>query len=133
MLCVFLVFCSLITSGGVPADAGQVSQWNDNVYLAHNYLDGKYFSELNVGEDIHYYDGVDWNDYVITEVIEAPASDPYSQTTALLVYGEWRSPYWVHQNIYNLPDTIVLQTCVEKDGNQAWGRLFIIAERQQNE
>lgn len=132
MICVLLLFCSMIVSGGVPSAPGMVSRFQipyGNVYLAHNDLDGQFFSELAPGQFIRFNDGKEWIDYEVTEVIEAQALEPYSLTTPLMVYGKWRSPEWVHRNIYTGKDRLVLQTCIYKDGNWAWGRLFIVAER----
>ena len=122
----------MIALGDVPSSPDVVSKFGipyGNVYLAHNDLAGQYFDELAPGQFIRFHDGNEWIDYEITEVIEAQASDPYSNKTALLLDGAWRNPEWVHRNIFTGTDRLVLQTCVERGGVWTWGRLFVIAER----
>ena len=130
MICAFFLFCSLIVPGTtVPDQMGQVGKFTPapNVILAHNYLDGSYFSQLQPGNVVH-VDDAGWKSYRVREVIEAQALHPESDTTPLWIDGAWRDPAWVWVNVYWNND-LVLQTCVYRADLWTWGRLFVIADR----
>lgn len=117
MICALFLFCSLIVNNqAVTLYPGAVSRFDVPaiVLLAHNTRDGQYFDDLEVGDMVRYYEG-EWQDYRVREVREIEA--------ATLV------PEQVYREIYNIPETLVLQTCIEKDGDLKWGRLFVIAEK----
>lgn len=111
MICVFWLFCSLVMNQTTaPIYEGQVAQFRPNVLIAHNYLDGVYFKELEPGDMIRYYDG-EWEDYKVTQVYETKNPDPK----------------WVYREVFT--KDLVLQTCIYKDGDLNWGRLFVVAEK----
>lgn len=120
MICVFFLFCSTIVNHEAIYP-NQVYQFLPNVLTAHNFADGQYFSELEPGNMIRYYDGA-WKDYRVTEVLQMQAVPPDSPRPLL----DGHSVEWVYNNIYS--KDLVLQTCVKKGNNWTWGRLFVIAE-----
>ena len=124
MICVFFLFCSLIiNSPTVPISEGYVSQFTYDVFVAHNHLDGKYFSEIEIGDMLRYYSD-EWNDYKVTDIRKMQAITP-----ALFLEGDtYYTVPQIYQKIYSRD--LVLQTCIYKDGDPAWGRLFVIAEEQ---
>lgn len=130
LVCVFFLFCSTIVGGDIPNEPGKVSYINNglNVILAHNHLDGRHFSEMEVGDMIRVYDN-GWTEYKVTEIIAAQAETPESDQTRLFIDGRWMTPTETYQRIFWGYNTITLMTCIEKDGNWSWGRLFVTGER----
>lgn len=129
MIVVFFLFCSVILhQEAIPVYPGYVSEFLPNVLIAHNSLDGKYFSEIKEGYMIRYWDGKEWIDYKVTDIVEMQAVDPLSPTSDFIEDGVTYTSLEVAERIYS--KDLVLQTCIEKDGNPYWGRLFVIAEKQ---
>lgn len=130
MICVFFLFCSIIVHGDIPDYPDAVSQFNVPalVFIAHNSNDGMYFDDIQVGNVIHYYDGNEWVGYRVRELRAMQATEPDSLTTNLIWNGTALTPDQIHQQIFNIPDTLILFTCIYKDGNFRWGRLFVIAD-----
>jgi hypothetical protein len=104
--------------------------------LAHNFLSGRLFFNLKQDQDviIVYGDGRQ-EDYRITSIQSYQALDPsnpysyfmdpndpsHTQITAGALFNR----------IYAHPDQVVLQTCIDANGNSSWGRLFITATKVQ--
>ena len=123
MICVFLLFCSLISNAStVPADYGYVMRYGAMNFAAHNYRDGQYFSEIQVGDTVYYCEK-GCTGYTVTELVQAEMAG-----TDMLIDGELLTEPQVIETYLERPDTLVLFTCVEKDGNGVWGRLFVVAE-----
>jgi hypothetical protein len=116
---------------GEVTQFASASRYGNIGLLAHNYLSGKSFSQLRIGEEIQlvYSDG-QVETFIVKEILRYKALDP-------------KSPYSSFQNVDN-PDEILtvgqmfdrayqggrhvtFQTCISADGNSSWGRLFIIA------
>jgi hypothetical protein len=114
----------IINSPTAPPYDGAVARYAPNILIAHNSQDGQYFDEINVGNLIRYYDG-EWKDYRVTEVLRYRAI-PSNSLTPTLFDGAWHSTAWVYGNIYN--KSLILQTCIYKDGDWQWGRLFVVAQ-----
>jgi hypothetical protein len=131
MICVFFLFCSSIIQGDIPTYRGSVSQFDVPalVFIAHNSQDGIYFDSIQVGNVIHYYDGNEWVGYRVRELRAMQATEPDSMRTELIWNGDALTPEQIHQQIFNVPGTMILFTCISKDGNFRWGRLFVIADR----
>lgn len=136
MLCVVLLFCASIIQGqgvSVTNNEGEVTRYpltNSITFLAHDYLDGKYFSEIEIGDTIIYLDGDPSTRslYKVTEIIAAQASDPQSVTTDLWIDGQWMDVAQAYERVgYTDQRKLVLQTCISTDV-PAWGRLFVIAK-----
>ena len=99
--------------------------------LAHNYLAGESFSLLEEGQKFHlvYGDGQTLT-YVVTEIRRYQALEPDS-TTGNFVDLETRDVLTAHalfSEVYDRPGNVIFQTCIPRDNELNWGRLFIIAE-----
>ena len=101
--------------------------------LAHNYLAGKSFLDLEPGQlIILVYGNKEIERYQISEIEEYKAlspQDPYSSFININNPTKILSSTDLFQNIYRGRDKLVLQTCIEANNNNSWGRLFVIAEK----
>ena len=99
--------------------------------LAHNYLAGDQFNSLEIGDVIYlvFGDG-SFEPYTIAESLSYQAlqpNSPYSNFVNLDNPEEFLSAADLFYSIYGQEDTLVLQTCIENEGIDSWGRLFIVA------
>lgn len=99
--------------------------------LAHNYLAGDQFNTLIIGDVIYlvFGDGT-IKPYTISDVLSYQAlqpNSPYSNFVNLENPEDNQSAADLFYSIYGQEDTLVLQTCIENEGIDTWGRLFIIA------
>jgi hypothetical protein len=99
--------------------------------LAHNYLSGKSFSKIQIGQQIHliYSDGTVEN-YVVTKILRYQALDPkspYSSFQNLDDQDEILTVGQMFDRAYQGGRHVTFQTCIASQGNSSWGRLFIIA------
>jgi hypothetical protein len=99
--------------------------------LAHNYLAGKSFALLKGGQDFYlvYGDGRVVQ-FTVSEVLQYEALEPASASSKFvdLKSGSTLTHSALFLEVYDRPGQVVLQTCIEKDNEPSWGRLFIIAE-----
>lgn len=98
--------------------------------LAHNYLSGRLFSHLVVGEEVRlvYGDGkVEY--FVITEVLRYQALEPNSEWSSFRNLDNYDvlSTEQMFTRAYAGDRHVTFQTCIESNGNSSWGRLFVIA------
>ncbi len=116
---------------GEVTQFASASRYGNIGLLAHNYLSGKAFSQLHIGEEIQlvYSDG-QAETFIVKEILRYKALDP-------------KSPYSSFQNVDNQDEILTVgemfdrayeggrhvtfQTCIAAEGNSSWGRLFIIA------
>ena len=121
----------------VSKNAGEITQFSSasdygNIgLLAHNYLSGKAFFRLTVGEEIDlvYEDGKT-EAFVVSEILKYEALDPkspFSSFRNLTNHDEILSAQEMFQRAYEGDRHITFQTCISKDGNASWGRLFVVA------
>jgi hypothetical protein len=97
--------------------------------LAHNYMAGQYFFDLQAGDELFlvYGDGR-YEAYWVGKIADY-------QARSLSLYRDLSTQENLSDfDLFNLiysgkGDKLVLQTCLEKDGNKSWGRRFIIAWR----
>ena len=106
------------------------SQYGTTGLLAHNYLAGASFFDLEVGDEVRlvYGDGkVDY--FVIYEILKYEALQPNSPYSSFrsLETDEVFSVEKVFKRVFFSDGNITFQTCIEKDGDLSWGRLFVIA------
>jgi len=112
------------------------AQYGNIGLLAHNYLSGRSFSQMHLGQEVEleYSDGSVEN-FVVSQILRYKALDP-------------KSPYSSFQNVDNQNEIltvdqmfdrayqgnrhITFQTCIAAEGNSSWGRLFIIASPEPN-
>lgn len=95
-------------------------------FAAHNYLAGDMFDELELFDKITVEkENGNLLTYVITGIkrYRAWSEYLYEDLDTHVMYSD----VMLFDVIYNTPNRLVLQTCIEKDGNDFWGRLFVIA------
>ena len=123
-------------AGYVSNNDGEITQFRmatqfGNIgLLAHNHLSGKSFSQLTVGQEIRlvYGDGhVEY--FIVTEVLRYQALQPTSPYSSFknLDKEETLSAEDMFKRVYFGDRHVTFQTCIEKDGELSWGRLFVIA------
>lgn len=109
-----------------------VSQFDSIALLAHNDLAGQKFFDLKNNQilSLVYGDG-QVTYYRITEILEYQALSPNSPYSSFIDLadpdGKVISVTDLFYKIYAQPDQLILQTCIEAEGQPSWGRLFIIA------
>lgn len=118
------------TSSGTVTQFGMASQYGSIGLLAHNYLSGASFSKLGSGTEIVlvYGDG-STKSYQVSAVKKYQAlspTDPYSNFVNLDNPDATLTSTDVFNETYG-SGGLVLQTCISKNGNSSWGRLFVIA------
>ncbi len=100
--------------------------------LAHNYLSGSLFYQLQPGQEIVLvYGGGRAARYRVTGIQNFQALSPHD------VYSDFRdlngpggetlTASELFNRIYTTSGTLVLQTCIEANGEYSWGRMFITA------
>lgn len=98
--------------------------------LAHDWLSGAYFEGLRPGKrvDLIYGDGHSVS-YRVTRVFHYQATDPTSMTSSFidLDTNASLSADQLFNRVYRGPEHVTLQTCITRDGNPSWGRLFVVA------
>ncbi len=107
------------------------SDYGTTGLLAHNTLAGAHFSALEAGQflTVVYGDGRTAF-FQITAVERYQAlqpTSPYSDFVDTATQSKL-SATDLFYHIYNGNGQLVLQTCIEAEGNASWGRLFIVAE-----
>lgn len=122
--------------GYVSLQAGQVTQfalaakYNTIGFLAHNYLAGKLFFNLKMGDAIQviYGDGK-VEQYLIKQILQYQALQPNSPRSTFkdLESNSTLSAEQLFKKIYTGDKHVVLQTCLEKNGSDSWGRVFLMA------
>jgi len=114
-----------ITQFGLASDYGSMG------FLAHNTLAGSVFYELQIGQEVRVIlgDG-DTQRYVVGEILSYQALDPdspYSVFRPVDGRGNDLTSTDLFNLIYAVPNRVIFQTCLEKNGDPNWGRYFIIA------
>lgn len=99
--------------------------------IAHNYLSGKLFFNLEKGQEVRivYGDGR-VERFSINRFYRYQATDPDSPHSNFidLETDERLSSTQLYQRVYVGRDHVTFQTCIAKEDNLSWGRLFVIAE-----
>lgn len=122
--------------GYVTGTDGQVTQFKmASTYgtvglLAHNYLAGASFTQIKKGDVITLvYGNGKTSTFLVTDILRYQAHNPlspYSNFTDLDT-KELYTAEQLFKKVYTGDYHLTLQTCIEKDGDLSWGRLFIIA------
>jgi hypothetical protein len=110
------------------------SQFGSVGLLAHNYLSGRFFSELAVGQEVRLVYGSGRVEYfVITEILRYQALEPNSQLSSFrsLDHSEILSAEQMFKRVYAGERHVTFQTCIAANGTVSWGRLFVVAEPKQ--
>ncbi|MBI5842918.1 MAG: hypothetical protein HZB19_22730 [Chloroflexi bacterium] len=113
-----------LTQFSMAAEVGNVG------LLAHNYLAGKSFSNLSIGQEVSliYGDGrVEY--FVINRIVRYQTFSPYSPYSEFrdLETGLTITAEELFRQVYRGDRHVTFQTCIEAEGNSSWGRLFVIA------
>ncbi len=98
--------------------------------VAHNYLGGRLFHDVNLGDDVHVMDGFGRTRiYKVREMLEYQAINPRDTRTNFidLRTNQLCSASDVFKRVYKGKHHLVLQTCIKKGKNEEWGRKFILA------
>ena len=120
----------------VSADADDITlfdlaaQYGTQAFLAHNYLAGASFSELDLNMIITLVYGDGHLAYFrVADIHEYQALSPDSTQSNFvdLETGQEISNSTLFNQMYNNNDAIVFQTCITREGNTTWGRLFVEA------
>jgi hypothetical protein len=119
------------TADNVVTQFGMASQFGTTGLLAHNFLAGQFFSEIKQGDEIVlvYGDGRTER-FIVTGTLQYQALDPFNpysdfkdlSTQSTVSAGD------LFNKVYRGENRVVLQTCIDANGNSSWGRLFVIAE-----
>ena len=99
--------------------------------LAHDYLAGKYFSQLTDGQSVYLVHGTGRVEaFSVTQIYQYQALDPNNPSSNFKDLGTERiyTAQQVFQLMYMGGHHLTFQTCIEKNGNLSWGRLFVVAE-----
>lgn len=99
--------------------------------LAHNYLAGRYFSDLKIGDIISIvYGNGEIDEYQINDIQSYQALQPNSPNSQFkdLLTNEQLSAPQLFRRVYAGNHHLTLQTCIQEGEIDTWGRLFIIAE-----
>lgn len=116
---------------GVVTQFASATSYGNIGLLAHNYLSGRAFSRLDIGQELQlvYEDGR-VESFVVTEILRYQALDPknpYSSFQSLDNKEEILSVGQMFDRAYKGDRHLTLQTCIAANGNASWGRLFVIA------
>ena len=119
------------TVDGVVTQFSMPAKYNVTGILAHNYLSGKYFYSLDIGDivQIIYGDG-EIRSYKVTDIQRYQALQPNSSSSQFvnLDTGERLTATQLFKRVYMGNHHITLQTCIQEGSENSWGRLFVIAQ-----
>lgn len=121
---------------GVVTSVQQAEKLGSTGLIAHNYLSGEEFFGLEIGDRILISDERtdEVIEYQVIDVEQYQALQPTSIHSKFknLENDETISAHQLSQAIYGQAGHLILQTCIENEGDQEWGRLFVIAEPVSN-
>ena len=123
--------------GFVSNNNGQVtqfalaSQYGNIGLLAHNYLSGQSFSQIEVGQEVRlvYGDGT-IKYFLVKEVLHYQAMDPNSPWSSFrhIEDNTILNSEQMFNRVYAGEHHVTFQTCIQAEGISTWGRLFVVAE-----
>ena len=118
------------TIEGVVTQFSMPNQYGITGLLAHNYLSGRHFSALEIGDMVKlvYGDG-EIKEYKIADILRYQALQPNSPNSQFLNLstGEKLSASQLFKRVYMGNHHLTFQTCIQEGSEDSWGRLFIIA------
>jgi hypothetical protein len=114
----------MLTQFSLPSQFGNVG------LLAHNTLSGKFFFQLEVGQEVRlvYGDGrVEY--FIIQRILQYQALQPNSPYSNFrdLSSDEILTAEQVFRKVYTGDRHVTFQTCIAANGISTWGRIFVIA------
>jgi len=107
------------------------SKYGNIGLIAHNYLSGQYFGELKLGDHIYTMNGFrQQRIYQVTGIRRFQALNPRSARSDFIDLDTRQrlTVNDVFRQIYTGEHHLILQTCIQNNGDQEWGRLFVIAQ-----
>ena len=118
------------SNDGQATQFAMASQFGNVGLLAHNYLSGKSFSQLEVGQEVRlvYGDGrVEY--FIVAEILQYQALQPNSQWSSFrsLKDDTTLSAEQMFKRVYTGDRHLTFQTCIQAEGISSWGRLFVVA------
>lgn len=115
---------------GVITLFGSAASYDITGLLAHNYLAGALFYQLQVGQEVRvvYGDGA-YRRYQVTEVQQYQKLQPNNLRSELvhLADGRQYATAEVFDRFYAGDHHVTFQTCLEQNGLSNWGLTFIVA------
>ena len=115
---------------GEATQFGMATQFGNIGLLAHNHLSGKSFSQLAAGQEVRlvYGDGK-VESFIVLEVLKYQALQPNSPYSEFrnLADNKTLTAEQMFKRVYFGDKHVTFQTCIENNGSQSWGRLFVIA------
>lgn len=107
-------------------------QYGVTALLAHNYLMGQSFFKIQEGDILTIvYGDKTFQEYQVEEIRRYQALTPDSPYSKFINLADPDKKVItatdLFYEIYTQKGTLVLQTCIEKEGELSWGRIFIIA------
>jgi hypothetical protein len=118
------------TQPGLLTQFGMASQYGSIGILAHNYLEGEAFFAINEGGlVIVIYGDSNFQYYKVEQIRRFKATMPTSPYSNFIDLEDGRTltATQLFMQTSGLREALILQTCIEAEGNDSWGRLFIIA------
>jgi hypothetical protein len=106
------------------------SNYGTTGLLAHNYLAGKSFFGMSVGDEVRLVYGDGRTEYfVVSEILRYQALQPNSPYSSFrnLDQDEVIPVEKMFKRVFFGKGHVTFQTCIEQDGVKSWGRLFVIA------
>ena len=118
------------SNDGQATQFAMASQFGNVGLLAHNYLSGKSFSQITVGQEVRlvYGDGkVEY--FVVTEILRYEALQPNSPWSSFrdLNDNTTLNAEQMFKRVYTGDRHLTFQTCIQAEGISSWGRLFVVA------
>jgi hypothetical protein len=99
-------------------------------FLAHNYLAGANFFNVRAGQIVAvvYGDG-HYQTFRVNAIRRFQATNPTSPYSSFidLAQGSTLTYTDLFYQTYGVNGQLVLQTCIAAEGNDSWGRLFVLA------
>lgn len=114
-----------VTDFKAARDAGNIG------LLAHNYLAGQDFPSLKIGQELRIVYGDGRIEYFkVTKLLHYQALQSKSVLSNFVDQDNGEKLTWpeLFKKAYQGAHHLTLQTCIEKNGDSTWGRLFVIAE-----
>lgn len=119
------------TEEGVVTEFSMARNYGVTGIVAHNYLAGAKFFNLEIGEVIYVILGDGSTQaYKVTNIQSYQALSPNSPTSQFvdLSTSEKISSTQLFKRVYMGSHHLTLQTCIQQGNEDSWGRLFVIAE-----
>lgn len=118
------------SNDGQATQFAMASQYGNVGLLAHNYLSGRSFSQIEVGQEVRlvYGDGrVEY--FIVTEILQYQALQPNSQWSSFRSLKDdiTLSAEQMFKRVYTGDRHLTFQTCIQAEGISSWGRRFVVA------